>query len=125
MSSQRWDINHRRTGRTTRMLAAAFRAAYNGETVTILAPGTGPTAFMAYCVPILMDMGACKVNKQTHRVDVGYGPKAGRIFFRTRNDELFDSETMTFRGTPGVFMFDHEAIRQMFNRALEMYHGWD
>lgn len=125
MSNQRWDINHRRTGRTTRMLAEAFRRAYNGETVTILAPGTGPTGFFEYCIPILMDMGACKANRACVRVDVGYGPKAGRIFFRTRNDELFDRETMTFRGTPGTVLYDHEAIRQMFQRCLEMYHEWD
>lgn len=125
MSNQRWDINHRRTGRTTRMLAEAFRRAFHGDTVVVVAPGTRPQDFMAYCIPILMDMGACKVNRPCSRVDVGYGPKAGAIFFRTRNDELFDRETLTFRGMRGMVLFDHEAVRQMFNRALEMYHEWD
>lgn len=125
MSNQRWDINHRRTGRTTRMLKEAFRRAYHGDNVVILAPGTSPSAFYAYCQPILADMGATKFNRQTHSAYVGYGPKAGCILFRTRNDELFDRETMSFRSMRGTVLYDHEAIRQMFNQALELYHEWD
>lgn len=118
---RRWD--NRRSGRTTRMLAAAFARAYAGNRVAVVIPE--PTMFK-YCAPILRDLGVTRISEQNHLAMVGSGTGAGVIYFVNYNSEEIVSGTFGVKDFhPDNVFWDHESVRRACNRIIEEYHRYD
>lgn len=114
----RWLMAYRQTGRTTRALAKAFRAAFNGEHVAFV---VGHPGDFRYCRPILYDMGAERFSESLRRVTV----QDGSITFKMWNAEDVDRYTFNVQGWRGPVIWDHDAVRMAYNHVLERYHEHD
>lgn len=117
MNSKRWD--NRRSGRTTKMLAAAMRKCYDGGDVYVVIPrGTWEKI-----VPTLKDLGAtyiCHAPKMAK-----FGADARMHFIAPENNAI-DRDSLWIKGIKEENTFwDHEAVRQVFNRVLQKYHEYD
>lgn len=113
----RWD--KRRSGRTTKMLAAAMRRCFSGRHVYVV---VGTDGMFNYCVNILRDMGATKVFHSMRCVEFGEGC---RIYFIGLKNALITSD-FELRGIHDDNVFwDHDAVRQRYNQILQRFHEYD
>lgn len=111
--------DNRRSGRTTRMLAAALAKVYNGGTAVVVVP----RGAFDYCVPILRDLGATYIHKWQRYAEFGKGSK---IEIRVIGDPTVKSEYFEVEGfRPEYVFWDHEAVRQAHNQVIQRYHEYD
>lgn len=117
MASRAYD--NRRSGRTTRMLAAAMRHCFDGGVSFVVIP----RGMFEELKPVLKDMGATYICQ--HRRFAEFG-KDAKIQFKVLQDEDVNTETFEVRGIKEEHVFwDHEAVRQAHNRTLMKYHEYD
>lgn len=111
--------DNRQSGRTTKMLAAAMRHCYDGSPSFVVLP----RGLWEYCVPILRDLGATYIGQAPRVADFG---KGSRIQFITIDNGAVIGKDLALRGIKEEHVFwDHEAIRQLHNRAIGKYHEYD
>lgn len=117
------DDKLRRTGRTTRALAAAFRLAFSGRRVVFV---VHDPRMWDYCKPILKDLGADRMNN-AHKVATFYGRGIadGTITFVPLSGPDVERSTFTVQGwAPENTIWDHEAVRQAHNHIIQRYHEY-
>lgn len=116
-AATRWD--NRRSGRTTRMLAAAMRRCFSDRvSIVVLARGD-----FEHVIPILRDLGATYVCKTRRLAKFG---EDSTMYFKVPNDKDVISEAFLIQGYREEATFwDHEAVRQAHNRILMKYHEYD
>lgn len=113
----RW--NNRRSGRTTKMLAAAMRQCYDGGTSVVVLP----RGDFEKAIPILKDLGATYICKFRRFAEFG---KDSKIVFMVPQDKDVDTDNLEVRGFREQYTFwDHEAVRQAHNRVIMKYHEYD
>jgi hypothetical protein len=118
MPNNRWD--KRRSGRTTKMLAAAMRRCFDGRHVYVVLPNT---SMLEYCIDILEDMGATRIRPVTKIVEFGSGCELHLI---TLNSQAIAPHSFELKGIHDENVFwDHEAVRQRNNHILQRYHEYD
>lgn len=111
--------DNRRSGRTTRMLAAAIASVYRGGIAYVVLP----RGLWQYAVPILKDLGASYVCPHRRFAEFGADSK---IYFKQLSDPDVNPEMFEIRGVRSENIFwDHEAIRQANNRVIQRYHEYD
>lgn len=111
--------DNRLSGRTTKMLAAAMRHCYDGSPCFVVLP----KGLWDYCVPILRDLGASYIGQAPRVADFG---KGSRIQFITIDNTMVNRNELSLRGIREEHVFwDHEAVRQIYNRAIGKYHEYD
>lgn len=114
----RWD--NRRSGRTTKALAAAFRLAYEGRHVVFVSPNPD---FFKYCKRILEDLGATSFNFNVQKCRVMDG---SILFLQWDDSQHVDPRTFLVKMVPEAnVVWDHESVRRAHNRALVKFHEWD
>lgn len=102
------------------MLAAAMRKCFDGGAVAVVIP----RGLFDYIVPILRDMGATTVNRSQHVAT--FGANAKMYFYMLSNDDMVRPEFLEVRGySPDYTFWDHEAVRQAYNRVIARYHEYD
>lgn len=111
--------DNRRSGRTTRMLAAAIASVYKGGTAHVVLP----RGMWENIVPTLKDLGASRIASAPRFADFGEG---SRLYFLTIDNPSVDRSNLSLRGIKDEAVFwDHEAVRQMYNPILMKYHEYD
>lgn len=111
--------DNRRSGRTTRMLAAAAAKVYSGGFAIVILP----RGCFEYCVPILKDLGATYICKTRRIAEFGANSK---IHFKVLSDPDVRTECFEVIGVKDENVFwDHEAVRQAYNQAIQRYHEYD
>lgn len=117
----RWD--KRRTGRTIKMLAAAFAKAFHGERVVVVLEDMDK---FDYCLGPLKDMGITRISVANHMVMVGNGHGSGTICFTWLGAEPLVPGTFEVKGWhPDNVFWDHEAVRRLHNHILMRFHEYD
>lgn len=104
-----WRMKDRQTGRTTRMIQAAVKAAINGSKVHIIVHSLREVDRIRR---VLHDMHASAL-------DISVSPPADPWWS--------DDDTLRPRGVhPDAKVFiDHHAVRERYSNILDMYHRWD
>lgn len=108
----------RGTGRTTRMLNAAFRRAFHGARVAVVIPNHH---FQQYCMMHLRDLGA-KPQGRTGMIVPGEGvitfylPDSNPVIMPALRVEGYREED-TF--------FDHETVYRQFRHVVDEYQKYD
>lgn len=113
-------LDNRRSGRTTRMLAAAFRRAFDGNHVFVVMHDGYVTDYM---IAILRDLGVAGWDRRTGSGRIGAGSSVTLI---PMHSNKVDTATLLLDGVAEENVFwDHEAVRRAHNRILSKYHEWD
>lgn len=110
----------RQSGRTHRMVVAAFRRAYLGKSVYVVVANK---QILNYVAPMLKELGA-KIHGNTFSASVGEGPKKGTIYFLSRSNAEVCGLCVKGVAPEDVF-FDHEYVHDSYEKVLAEYHKYD